>query len=280
MARNNNTWKGAICVVTGAGSGIGRALSLELAKRGALVVVTDVNRPAAEAVAREIGGQAKASGLDVRDAQEVRRVIDGVAAEHGRLDLLVNNAGIAVTGEVQDLSLAHWERILDINVRGVIHGVHAAYPIMVRQGAGHIVNVASAAGLAPVPLGVPYSMTKHAVVGLSRSLRIEAAALGVRVSVLCPTAIETPILESGNPPDLPSVPWHPNVRRFLTRLAGPPYPVEGFAQKALDAIERNEAVVVIPGRARFVRRIDQLFPSLTERLSRAAVAEERSTRGC
>jgi NAD(P)-dependent dehydrogenase (short-subunit alcohol dehydrogenase family) len=272
-------WQGAISVVTGAGSGIGRALALELAKRGARVVVTDVNQPAAEAVARQIGGEARASALDVRDAEAVRRLIEGVAAEHGRLDLLVNNAGIAMSGEVQEFSLAHWERILDINVRGVIHGVHAAYPIMVRQGAGHIVNVASAAGLAPTPLAVPYAMTKHAVVGLSRSLRIEAAALGVRVSALCPAAIETPILDSDNPPDLPPVSWRPNIRRFLTRLGGPPYPVERFAEGALDAIERNVAIVVIPARTRLGLRIDQLLPSLAEKLSRDAVAAERSVRG-
>ena len=89
----------------------------------------------------------------------------------------------------------HWDRIIDINIRGVIHGVHAVYPGMVARGSGHIINTASVAGLAPAPLLVPYATTKHAVVGLSISLRAEAAAYGVKVSVLCPSAIETPILD-------------------------------------------------------------------------------------
>jgi NAD(P)-dependent dehydrogenase (short-subunit alcohol dehydrogenase family) len=269
---------GASVVMTGGASGIGRALSLELARRGARVHVTDINEQGAVEVAQEIGG-AKASRLDVRDPEAVRRLIEDAASAYGRLDFLFNNAGIGLNGEAQELTLGHWERILDVNVRGVIHGVQAAYPIMVRQGSGHIINTASMAGLFPMPLLTPYAMTKHAVVGLSTSLRIEAAALGVKVSALCPEVIETPILDSINPPDLPPLSWRPNVRRFLTRMGGTPYPADKLAAEALNGVEQNKAIIVSPLRGRINWALGRLVPSLVERLGRSAVAAERSTRG-
>jgi NAD(P)-dependent dehydrogenase (short-subunit alcohol dehydrogenase family) len=273
-----SVFTGASAVVTGGASGIGRALSLELARRGARVHVTDIHEPGAAEVAREIGG-AQSSRLDVRDPEAVRRLIEDAAGAYGRLDFLFNNAGIGVGGEVQELTLGHWERVLDINLRGVIHGVQAAYPIMVRQGSGHIVNTASLAGLAPVPLLVPYATSKHAIVGLSTSLRAEAAALGVRVSALCPAAIETPLLDQDNPPDLPRVSWRPNIRRYLTRTAGAPYPVERLASDALDGVERNKAVIVLPLRAQISWLVGRLLPALAEKIGRDATAAERLSRG-
>lgn len=272
------TWKDAIAFVTGAGSGIGRALSLELARRGARVTVTDVNGEAAAKVAAEAGPGATSRALDVRDAEAVREAIADTAKRGGRLDLLVNNAGIAVTGEAHEIALPHWDRILDINVRGVVHGIVAGYPILLRQKSGQILNVASLAGLGPVPLFTPYAMTKYAVVGLSMSLRIEAADHGVQVSALCPAAVETPILDSENPRDLPAVPWRPNVRRFLEALAGPPYAVDALAREALDAAARNEALIVLPSRARLLWRLGRLFPALSEKTGGVAVAKERATR--
>lgn len=271
-------WKDKVALITGGGSGIGKALSLAMAKRGVRVVVTDVNAETAARVAEQCGPGATSRGLDVRDAQAVKEAVDAAAAPTGRLDFLFNNAGIGIGGNAHELTLAHWERILDINVRGVLHGITAAYPRMVQQGSGHIINTASMAGLGPAPLLAPYAMTKHAVVGLSTSLRMEAAALGVRVSVLCPSAIETPILDSDNPSDLPAVTWRPNIRRFLTRLAGPPYPVDRLAAEALEAIEANEGVIVIPARARMLWRLGRLVPALVEKGSIAAVAAERASK--
>jgi NAD(P)-dependent dehydrogenase (short-subunit alcohol dehydrogenase family) len=147
--------------------------------------------------------------LDVTDADAVAALVERTAQDHGHLDLLFNNAGVAVTGPVSELTLAHWNRVIDINLRGVVHGVVAAYPIMIRQGRGHIVNTSSLAGLLPSPMLTPYGMTKHGVVGLSESLRMEAAAHGVRVSVVCPGVIDTPLLDKGNPPDLPPVTTRP-----------------------------------------------------------------------
>jgi len=143
--------------------------------------------------------------------------------------------------------------MLDVNLRGVVNGVMAAYPLMVRQRSGHIVHVASLGGLGSTAFAVPYPASKHAVGGLSTSLCCEAADYGVRVSEMCDGAIETPLLDRGNPVDLPAV-WRPNMRRFFTSLLGDSYPPDRFARKALDAVAANRAVIVIPGRAAPARR--------------------------
>lgn len=271
-------YEGAVALVTGAGSGIGKELALALAKRGARVWVTDVNIDAAERVASACGDTAKALHLDVRDAGAVKKAIEGAARESGRLDYLFNNAGIGVGGETHELGAAHFDRVIDVNIRGVVHGVVAAYPIMVKQGSGHIVNTASLAGLGPAPFLTPYAMSKHAVVGLTTSLRVEAAAYGVRVSALCPAAIETPILDAQNPSDLPEVSWKPDIRRFLTKVAGPPYPADKLAAETLEAMAKNVGIIVIPGRARLIWRLGRLSLDLVESASKRAVAEERATK--
>ena len=120
-----------------------------------------------------------------------------MAADAGALDVMFNNAGISIGGETEELTLDHWNSIIDVNIRGVVHGVHAAYPVMVRQGSGHIVNTASMGGLMAAGLLTSYVMTKHAVVGLSLALRSEAAAHGVGVTAVCPSAVDTPILDKG-----------------------------------------------------------------------------------
>lgn len=270
-------WNESTAFITGGGSGIGRALAQALAARGASVRVADIDGAAAARVAAECGSRASAITLDVCDDQAVRAAIEGFAAEYGQLDCLFNNAGIGVAGETNEIPLAEWRRVLDVNLYGVVHGVLAAYPLMLRQGSGHIVNTASLAGLVPAPLLTPYAVSKHAVVGLSTSLRIEAAPRGVRVSVLCPAAIETPLLDTKNPPGSP-VPWVPDMRRFLTALAGPVYPVEKCAQDTLAAMERNERIIVLPARARLGWRIARMFPALIEKASGAAVAKERANR--
>lgn len=267
-----------ISIITGAGSGIGRALALEQARHGITVVSADVNAGEAAKTANACGNGAWSSALDVRDRQQVDSLIKQVIDNHGRIDYCFNNAGIGVGGETFEIGHEHWDRIIDINVKGVINGVLAVYPVMVKQGHGHIINTASLAGLGPAPLLAPYAMTKHAVVGLTNSLRIEAKKYGVGVSVLCPAAIETPLLDSMNQSDLSEIPWSPDIRRFLTNLAGPPYPVEKFAKEALAGIARNKAVIVIPGRARMAWRLGRMFPGLVEKMSGIFVEVERKDR--
>jgi short-subunit dehydrogenase len=160
--------------------------------------------------------------------------------------------------------------VIDVNLRGVVHGVQAAYPVMVRQGDGHIVNTASLAGLLPAPGIAPYSATKWAVVGLSLSLRGEGAAKGVRVSVVCPGGVDTPILDKRTPADLPPVPSADNIdsRAVITRMSGGRlYDPDSLAVDILRGIDRNQAIIVAPRQARILWRLMRLSPSLFLRLS-------------
>jgi NAD(P)-dependent dehydrogenase (short-subunit alcohol dehydrogenase family) len=271
---------GQVAFVTGGASGIGKALCGVLVKRGATVVVADINGSAAAAVARQLSelgpGSAFPVTLDVSDALGFEQAVRGVRADNGRLDLLFNNAGIGVGGPVEELTLAHWERAIDVNLRGVIHGVRAAYPLMLEQGFGHIVNTASLAGLLPFPLGAPYAMTKHAVIGLTVSLRIEAAPRGVRVSAVCPGVIDTPILDSEGPPDLPPTSFRGHGREMLLHSnRGPAYPAERLAEDVLRGVERNRAIIVAPARARLAWLVNRLAPWMIERSSGRELAWAR-----
>lgn len=231
--------------------------------RGAEVILADLQLDLAEeAVAgiRAKGGKARAVALDVSDFVAVQRLIEQVAASAGRIDYLFNNAGITIAGETHLYEIADWTRVIDVNLGGVVHGVQAAYPIMKGQGFGHIVNTASIAGLIPLTGFMSYSATKHAVVGLSTSLRVEAAEHGVRVSVLCPGAVETPIVGGGKfGKVLQALPAQ--VQRKLWEK-GRPISAGQFAREAVAAVGRNKAIIVIPAWWKVLWWIYRLSPTL------------------
>lgn len=273
----NAFWQNKSVVITGGGSGIGKALGAGLARRGAKVWLSDVNGDSAAEAAREIGYDARSAALDVADADAVAAHIEQVVHAHGRIDAVFNNAGIGVGGDIRELNLEHFNRSIDVNIRGVIHGVMAAFPHMQAQGGGIIVNTASAAGILGLPLMAPYSMSKHAVVGLSNSLRFEAAEHGVQLNVLCPMALETPILESDISLEI-GASWLPDIRSYLTKVGGAPYPVDKFVDYALRKIEHNKGVIVAPLGGRLRVAINRLFPSGVERLINKAYLETLETR--
>ncbi len=186
-------------IVTGGASGIGKELCLALGAQAANVVVADIDSEGAEAVAetiRSCGGQAAAVKVDVSRKEDIRKVIEKAKTDYGRLDYMFNNAGINIFGEFKDMPYDEWKRILDINLWGAIHGTTQAYQLMVQQGFGHIVNTASLSGIFPSVFEVAYTTTKHGIVGLSTSLREEAKAYNVNISVVCPSFVRTPIFEN------------------------------------------------------------------------------------
>jgi NAD(P)-dependent dehydrogenase (short-subunit alcohol dehydrogenase family) len=247
-----------VSIVTGAASGIGRALAAELVARGSHVVVADLDADGAVRAARELGALASAAALDVADAAAVRALVGRVADEHGRLDVMVNNAGIAIGGLLEELDERHWAKALDVNLRGVINGVTAAYEVMRPQGSGHILNTASLAGLIPAPAMLPYTTTKHAVVGLSTALRAEAASQGVQVSVLCPGFVDTPLLD-----DVYAAPasFGGSSVRARVRLMQPKFlTAEQTARKAVDGLAANKAVIPVGFLAHFTWRLLRYAP--------------------
>lgn len=263
------TYRDAVVIITGGASGIGRALGHELSRRGAQVFLADLQEEAAEQVAADIrkaGGRAEARRLDVTDFAAVSALVDEVVKSAGRLDYIFNNAGIAVLGEAKDYEIRNWNSVLDVNLRGVIHGVQAAYQVMLKQGFGHIVNTASITGLVPLTGLVGYATTKHAVVGLSNCLRIEAEDLGIRVSVLCPGAIDTAIVGGGKfGEDLRQVPA--GVQRQLWEQMHPITPNE-CALQALEGVAKNKAIIVIPPWWKRVWRLYRLSPTLGMKLAK------------
>jgi NAD(P)-dependent dehydrogenase (short-subunit alcohol dehydrogenase family) len=280
------TFDGAVAIITGGASGIGRALGEELARRGATVVLADLQIETAHEVAASIragGGKATAAELDVTQFEAVNRLVESIVKTHERLDYMFNNAGIGILGEVRHYQIADWHRVYDVHINGVTNGVQAAYPIMLRQGFGHIVNTASMAGLVPSPWLVSYTAAKHAIVGLSLGLRPEAAALGVRVSVLCPGVVRTPIIEGGGkfgkllpplPPERQRAFWD-RVRPMWKRMR--PMDPNLFARKVLRAVARNQAVIIVPGWWKLYLWFNRLFPGLTDRFVAKSLAQMKKT---
>ena len=266
-------YRNKIALVTGGASGIGRGLTEALARRGATVVCADINADGAQKTVSSIQrgrGSARAARLDVTREDEVNRIVDETVARYGRLDFMFNNAGIGIGGEFRDTTTEHWRRIIQVNLWGAIYGTTAAYRVMIRQGFGTIVNMASIAGLLPIPTLAAYAAVKHAVVGLSISIRPEAADLGVRVCVVCPGAVDTglfkttPILGADKEGLLERFPFVMDV--------------ETAVPKILRGVRRNKAVIVFPLSNCLLWRFYRMWPAAVAPLSLKMVRDFRKFR--
>ena len=206
--------------------------------------------------------------------QDVAGLVEETVAAHGRLDYMFNNAGFAIGGDFRDLTLDHWHRVLDVDLYGVLHGMQAAYPVMVRQGFGHIVNTSSAAAFFAAPGNAPYCTAKYALVGLSLSLRLEAIDLGVKVSCVCPGFVRSNVYRNAEvagmtlPADIPR-----------EQVAGAPAKMmepERAAQVILAGVARNKALIVFPASIRWGRRLVPPVPRPQRQDPAAADAGSRT----
>ena len=171
-------------------------------------------------------------------------------------------------GPTHELTRAHWDLVINVNVNGVVNGLLAVHPGMVERRSGHIVATASGAGLVAPPFVTAYATSKHAVVGLALGLRSEAAIHGVSVSVLCPGAVETPILDRMPAEELPATATAPvTARQYLSLLKQRPIAAERFARLALDGVARNRPIIAVPARARTLWYLHRMSPSLVGRIS-------------
>jgi NAD(P)-dependent dehydrogenase (short-subunit alcohol dehydrogenase family) len=268
---------GKVAFVTGGASGIGAALATKLAGAGAEVWIADRQIDKAQQLAQGLGsGGAKAHAieLDVRDYPSFERAVAGAVQESGRIDYLFNNAGIGVSGEIASYTLDDWNDVFDVNLRGVVHGIQAVYPIMIRQHSGHIVNTASMAGLVTSASQASYTAAKHAVVAISRTLRVEAEGHGVQVSALCPGVIRTPILTGGvyGRIDMPGVSSE-DILKSWERMR--PMEPDKFADRVLRAVLRNDAIIVVPGWWKTWWYLERLSPALSLWLAKTMLKRVR-----
>lgn len=266
---------GKAALVTGAASGIGRESALAFGRRGADLVICDVDEPGlkeTEAMLRSLGRDVLARRVDVADAEAMRGFAEETSAQVGALDILMNNAGVGLGASFLETSLEDWDRILRINVLGVVHGCHYFVPPMVERGAGgHVVNVSSAAGYLPAEALSAYVTTKYAVLGLTESLRSELRRRGIGVTAICPGIVDTPITrstplrgryaEEGQREEM--------VEAYRKRGYGP----ERVAENVLKAIQRNRGIAPVTPEAWIAWYAKRLSPALVSRLM--AWAEQR-----
>lgn len=260
-------------IVSGCASGLGKTLCEELARRGATVLVTGLTiaevQPVADAI-NAAGGNAVARQMDVRRRDEIQSAIDFVKEHYGRLDYFFNNAGVAYIGEFEDASDERVESVLQTNAVGPVFGSLYAYRAMKAQGGGHIVNVASMAGIIPTPHIAVYSATKHAVVGLSASIRTEGEIHGIKVSVVCMGLVKSEMLVRA---DIPTM----SAGSYEKLLRTPPWETIRAVNYILRGVERNSPYIVMPFYARIMWWIQRLSPALFVPMARASMVEFRKT---
>ncbi len=253
-------FKDKVAMITGGGSGIGKALGEKLARLGAKVVLSDVNQVSLGQTIDSIkasGGQVEGEVLDVTDYEAFKKHIQDTVSTKGRVDYLFNNAGIIIAVEFRDMELEHWRKVLAVNLDGVFHGSLLAYKQMVKQGFGHIVNLSSVEGLAPFPTTGSYVAAKYAVLGLSQTMWVEGRSLGVKVSAVCPGFIKTPIFD---------ISQFVNIDRekimaqysIFQKLGITP---EKCADVILKGVAKDKPIIPVTGMAHVLWRLVRLFPT-------------------
>lgn len=249
---------------------------VQLCSSGAEVVAIDIDNQRLEELATTLnhsGSRIETHTLDVGNIEALGACIDDTVTKHGRLDYMISNAGIAGrSGEIRDLMPADWDKIMRVNLIAVVQGASIAYRHMVKQGSGHIVNMASAAGLLGTPAMSAYGTTKAAVVEFSRDLRVEAEALGVQVTVLCPGFIESRIFENADLRGLDPETVKASIPvKFVS--------TEKAVTKMLQGVLKNRGIVTLPSYVKILWLLRRLMPFLLDRaMGRQTMTQLRATR--
>lgn len=270
--RHGGTYAGQLAVVTGAGSGIGRCVSFELAERGARVIAVDIDEEAASRTAHLCGYLTPGADfrkVDVGDPEAMDELATWVRLEHGVPDLVVNNAGIGVAGPFLETSEQDWERVVRVNLWGVINGCRAFAPMLVESGGGgRIVNTASAAAFIPSRVYGPYATTKAAVLMLSRTLRGELAGRGVSVTAICPGLVNTGIIDNAHLSGMGAESATKKRLNRLYRLRG--YTPEKAAVRIVRAIENDPEIVPVTAESRLGLALSRFAPKALSHGARLA----------
>jgi len=231
----NNNIKGKVVVITGASSGLGEATARHLSAEGAIVVLGARRVDRIKALADQLsgkGGKALAVQTDVTQVDQVKQLVDEAVKTYGRIDVMINNAGLMPHSPLERLKINDWERMIDVNLKGVLYGIAAALPYMKQQRSGHIINVSSVAGHKVRPGSAVYAATKAAVRVISEGLRQEVKPYNIRTTVISPGALATELPNSITEPDIAD-----NIRKFVSDIA---LPAESFARAVAFAVSQPE----------------------------------------
>lgn len=232
-----NNLVGKIVVITGASSGLGEAAARQLAAEGAIVVLGARRTDRLQTLVDELtaqGGQALALATDVTVRSQVTRLVDTAVERFGRIDVMLNNAGLMPQSLLESLHVDEWDRMIDVNIKGVLYGIAAALPHMQRQKSGQIINVSSVAGHKVGPGGAVYSATKHAVRALTEGLRMEVKPHRIRTTIISPGAVATELPNTVTDPNVA-----PRIRKLYQDVA---IPADAFARAVVFAISQPDEV--------------------------------------
>ncbi len=235
----SNNIQGKVVVITGASSGLGEATARDLSAQGATVVLGARRADRIKSLADELtrrGGKALAVPTDVIHSEQVKKLVDSAVQAHGRIDVMINNAGLMPQSPLERLRIDEWDRMIDVNIKGVLYGIAAALPYMKQQKSGHIINVSSVAGHKVRAGGAVYAATKHAVLALSEGLRQEVKPYNIRTTVISPGAVATELPNSISEPDIAE-----GFHKFYEEFA---IPSDSFARAVAFAISQPEDVDV------------------------------------
>lgn len=261
-----------LVLVTGAGSGIGRATALGFAREGAHTVLSDINEAGLEETARsvrDLGRRASTHKVDVANSEAMAKFAEDVHREYSAVDILVNNAGVAVSGGLADTTIDDWNWIMGINVMGVVHGCHYFVPKMVDRGqGGHVVNIASLAGIVGSRLLVAYCTTKFAVVGFSEALREDLNEHGIGVTAICPSFIRTNIHNSGRHRGQMA---EDKMKSFGEKLLNEAPSPDLVVDRIMHSVEKNIGLMPVTREAWVAQALKRLSPTVFEKVKFQAV---------
>jgi NADP-dependent 3-hydroxy acid dehydrogenase YdfG len=229
--------KDKVVVITGASSGLGAATARLLSAEGATVVLGARRVEHLKSLADELtakSGKALVVATDVTDHGQVKKLVDAAVEKFGRIDVMINNAGLMQQSPLERLKINEWDNMIDVNIKGMLYGIAAALPHMQRQKSGHVINVSSVAGHKVTPLGVVYCVTKHAVRALSEGLRAEVKPYNIRTTIISPGAVATELPNAITEPEVAA-----NMRKFYDAFA---IPADSFARTVAFAMSQPDDV--------------------------------------
>jgi NAD(P)-dependent dehydrogenase (short-subunit alcohol dehydrogenase family) len=244
---NYSDYKDKIAIITGGGDGLGREICIALARHGAIVICTDKDIDLAEKTTKFIKSQTvennpEAIQMDVTNEQEVKEVVSRVKSNYGKIDYLFNNAGVIVGGEIRDLKMCHWKKVIDVNLLGIINCSTEVFKIMSDYKQGHIVNITSISGLLEyTALSTPYAVSKHGAVTFSNALALEAKDFNIKVSTVCPGAIKTSIANN-----MEHINSNENARKRSTEFLEKGISADIAAKEILNGVIKNKKTIIFP----------------------------------